>query len=91
MVGGGLEDPWRDSAMLDLAWLRHAGASASADFVQGGHEAYAWRALLRDFVERFAPVRPSPRRADPAPAGGRRTISTTDDISTQVASGPLAG
>ena len=57
-VGGGRQDPIFAYATSDLADLQSSGARPVPDFLNGGHEWYVWRILLRDFLTRvaFSPV-----------------------------------
>lgn len=54
MIGGGWQDPLHPTALADLASVQPAGGEVVPDFVNGGHEWYVWRQLLRDFLTRVA-------------------------------------
>jgi enterochelin esterase-like enzyme len=54
LVGGGLGDPSHSWATTDLTELQQAGAHPATDFVNGGHDWFVWRTLLRDFLTRVA-------------------------------------
>jgi len=54
LLGGGRQDPISSVATSELAVLRGSGARPVPDFLNGGHEWYVWRILLRDFVTRVA-------------------------------------
>ena len=54
LVGGGWQDPIHSLATSELSTLRAADIGVSPDFVNGGHEWYVWRILLRDFLTRVA-------------------------------------
>ncbi len=54
LVGGGWQDPIHALALTDLAGVQSAGGEVLPDFVNGGHEWYVWRILLRDFLTRVA-------------------------------------
>jgi enterochelin esterase-like enzyme len=53
MVGGGNHDPI-DVVAADLSALRQAHVKAVVDLMDGGHDWYIWRVLLRDFLTRVA-------------------------------------
>jgi enterochelin esterase-like enzyme len=53
-VGGGWQDPIHATALSDLGTLQDDGIGVTRDFVNGGHEWYVWRILLRDFLTRVA-------------------------------------
>ena len=54
LVGGGRQDPIFPYAAAELADLESRGIRPISDFVNGGHEWYVWRILLRDFLTRVA-------------------------------------
>lgn len=54
MVGGGWQDPLHPFALTDLTAVQSAGGEVFPDFINGGHEWYVWRILLRDFLTRVA-------------------------------------
>ncbi|MGZ4391858.1 MAG: alpha/beta hydrolase-fold protein [Gaiellaceae bacterium] len=54
MIGVGKQDPIHYNALSDLSELRRAGVEVFADFINGGHDWYVWRILLRDFLTRVA-------------------------------------
>jgi enterochelin esterase-like enzyme len=58
LVGGGRQDPIFPYVTSELADLQNSGARPVSDFINGGHEWYVWRILLRDFLTRvaFSPV-----------------------------------
>ena len=58
LVGGGRQDPIFAYAAAELADLESQGIRPISDLVNGGHEWYVWRILLRDFLTRvaFSPV-----------------------------------
>jgi enterochelin esterase-like enzyme len=61
-VGGGWQDPvhaagyqGNDTGTIqEVSSLVNAGVAVRPDFVNGGHEWYVWRLLLRDFLTRVA-------------------------------------
>jgi len=53
-VGGGWQDPSHYYHASEVALLTGVGVAVSPDYVNGGHEWYAWRILLRDFLTRVA-------------------------------------
>ena len=53
-VGGGLQDPIRANLTTEESELTAAGVPFTDDSVNGGHEWYVWRILLRDFLTRTA-------------------------------------
>jgi enterochelin esterase-like enzyme len=53
-IGGGLQDPIHSIAVSDVDILKKSGIRLSNDFIDGGHEWYVWRILLRDFLTRVA-------------------------------------
>jgi enterochelin esterase-like enzyme len=53
-VGGGWQDPIHYVATSEVTTLTAVGAAVHPDFINGGHEWYAWRILLRDFLTRVA-------------------------------------
>ena len=58
MIGAGKQDPIHYYALSDLSELQRAGDKVFTDFINGGHDWYVWRILLRDFLTRtaFRPV-----------------------------------
>lgn len=67
-VGGGWQDPVHGAGFMgfdtgtlqEVSGLSNAGVPATPDFVNGSHEWYVWRILLKDFLTRvafFPPVR----------------------------------
>jgi enterochelin esterase-like enzyme len=54
LVGGGRQDPIFPYVTSELADLQNSGARPVSDFINGGHEWYVWRILLRDFLTRVA-------------------------------------
>jgi enterochelin esterase-like enzyme len=54
LVGCGRQDPIASNATSEVTTLRGAGVGVFADFINGGHEWYVWRILLRDFLTRVA-------------------------------------
>ncbi len=54
LIGGGWFDPLHPTALTDIASVQPAGGEVFPDFVNGGHEWYVWRQLLRDFLTRVA-------------------------------------
>jgi enterochelin esterase-like enzyme len=54
MVGGGWDDPLHPFALTDLSAVQSAGGEVFPDFINGGHEWYVWRILLKDFLTRVA-------------------------------------
>jgi enterochelin esterase-like enzyme len=54
MVGGGWQDPIHSFSVDAITALRQAHVGLFPDFVNGGHEWYVWRILLRDFLTRVA-------------------------------------
>ena len=54
MVGGGLQDPSHYYHASQVAELVDAGVAVTPDFVMGGHNWYAWRQGVRDFLTRVA-------------------------------------
>jgi enterochelin esterase-like enzyme len=58
MIGVGKQDPIHYNALSDLSELRRAGVKVFADLINGGHDWYVWRILLRDFLTlvAFRPV-----------------------------------
>jgi enterochelin esterase-like enzyme len=53
-TGGGWQDPIHSFVLSDVNALRQAGDVQFPDFINGGHEWYVWRILLRDFLTRVA-------------------------------------
>jgi len=53
-VGGGWQDPIHWYAASEVGTLADVGVAVSPDFVNGGHEWFVWRILLRDFLTRVA-------------------------------------
>jgi enterochelin esterase-like enzyme len=53
-LGGGRQDPIHADAAFELAILERAGIRVVHDFINGGHEWYVWRILLRDFLTQVA-------------------------------------
>jgi enterochelin esterase-like enzyme len=61
-VGGGWQDPVHGAGFMgfdtgtlqEVSGLINAGVPITPDFVNGGHEWYAWRILLKDFLTRVA-------------------------------------
>jgi len=53
-VGGGWQDPIHFVATSEVSTLSSVGVSVSPDYINGGHEWYVWRILLRDFLTRVA-------------------------------------
>jgi enterochelin esterase-like enzyme len=53
-VGGGWQDPIHAWALSDLQTVQTAGGEVVPDFVNGGHEWYVWRQLLRTFLTNVA-------------------------------------
>ena len=53
-VGGGLQDPIRANLTTEESELTAAGVPFTDDSVNGGHEWYVWRILLRDFLTQMA-------------------------------------
>jgi enterochelin esterase-like enzyme len=53
-VGGGLQDPIRANLTTEESELAAAGVPFTDDSVNGGHEWYVWRILLRDFLTQTA-------------------------------------
>lgn len=53
-VGGGWQDPIHATALSDLRTLQGDAIGVTRDFINGGHEWYVWRILLRDFLTRVA-------------------------------------
>jgi hypothetical protein len=64
LLGGGRQDPIHSTATSELAILERSGIKVVPTFINGGHEWYVWRILLRDFLTRA--TRRSTRRL---PAG----------------------
>ncbi len=62
LVGGGRQDPIFPYATSELAYLQSSGARPVSDFLNGGHEWYVWRILLRDILTRVA-FSPAPRHS----------------------------
>lgn len=54
MVGGGWQDPIHSLSVDALHTLRQGRVGVFPDFINGGHEWYVWRILLRDFLTRVA-------------------------------------
>ena len=54
MIGAGKQDPIHYYALSDLSELERAGQRVFVDFIDGGHDWYVWRILLRDFLTRVA-------------------------------------
>jgi enterochelin esterase-like enzyme len=54
LLGGGLQDPIRPYAIQDLETLHKAADKSFVDFINGGHDWYVWRTLLRDFLTHIA-------------------------------------
>jgi hypothetical protein len=54
IVGGGWDDPLHPFALTDLSAVQSVGGEVFPDFINGGHEWYVWRILLRDFLTRVA-------------------------------------
>lgn len=54
MNGGGWQDPIHPVQVAELNTLQSAGIGVFPDFINGGHEWYVWRILLRDFLTRVA-------------------------------------
>ena len=50
LLGGGLQDPIHTYAIQDLGTLQKVGDKPFVDFINGGHDWYVWRILLRDFL-----------------------------------------
>jgi enterochelin esterase-like enzyme len=50
LVGAGRQDPLFPFALSELAGLQRSGARVRPDFLNGGHEWYVWRILLRDLL-----------------------------------------
>jgi hypothetical protein len=48
------QGPIHYNALSDLFELRRAGQKVFKDFINGGHDWYVWRILLRDFLTRVA-------------------------------------
>jgi enterochelin esterase-like enzyme len=53
-IGGGLQDPIRANLTTEESELSAAGVRFTDDSVNGGHEWYVWRILLRDFLTQTA-------------------------------------
>lgn len=53
-VGGGADDPIHSVADQEAQGLQAVGLTVSTDFVDGGHDWFVWRVLLRDFLTRVA-------------------------------------
>jgi enterochelin esterase-like enzyme len=61
-VGGGWQDPVHAAGykgndtgtVQEVSALVNAGLAVTPDFINGGHEWYVWRILLRDFLTRVA-------------------------------------
>jgi enterochelin esterase-like enzyme len=53
-IGGGLQDPIRFLTTVEEAELTASGVPFTSDSPNGGHEWYAWRILLRDFLTTIA-------------------------------------
>ncbi len=61
-VGGGWQEPvhaqgyngFDTGTAQEVSILTHAGLTVTPDFINGGHEWYTWRILLRDFLTRVA-------------------------------------
>ena len=53
LVGAGRQDPLFPFAVSEVAGLQRSGARALPDFLNGGHEWYVWRILLRDFLTKW--------------------------------------
>lgn len=54
MAGGRWQDPIHATQVAELNTLQSAGIGVFPDFINGGHEWYVWRVLLRDFLTRVA-------------------------------------
>ena len=54
LLGGGLQDPIHTYAIQDLGTLQKVGDKPFVDFIDGGHDWYVWRILLRDFLRQVA-------------------------------------
>jgi enterochelin esterase-like enzyme len=54
LVGAGRQDPLFPFAVSEVAGLQRSGVRALPDFLNGGHEWYVWRILLRDFLTKVA-------------------------------------
>jgi enterochelin esterase-like enzyme len=54
LLGGGRQDPIHSTAASELAILERSGIKVVPTFINGGHEWYVWRILLRDFLTRIA-------------------------------------
>lgn len=54
LTGGGWQDPIHSFVLSDVGALQQAGDLQFPDFINGGHEWYVWRILLRDFLTRVA-------------------------------------
>jgi enterochelin esterase-like enzyme len=62
LIGAGWQDPIFEAGMLptqtgparEVSTFAKAGIPVMTDFVNGGHEMYVWRTLLRDFLTRVA-------------------------------------
>ena len=54
LVGAGRQDPLFPFAVSEVADLQRSGARAVPEFLNGGHEWYVWRILLRDFLTKVA-------------------------------------
>ncbi len=54
LVGAGRQDPLFPFAVSEVAGLQRSGARAVPEFLDGGHEWYVWRILLRDFLTKVA-------------------------------------
>jgi poly(3-hydroxybutyrate) depolymerase len=53
-IGGGLQDPIRANLTTQESELTAAGVPFTDDSINGGHEWYVWRTLLRDFLTQMA-------------------------------------
>ena len=53
-VGGGVDDPIHSVAAQLAQSLQHLGVKVTTDFIDGGHEWFVWRLLLRDFLTQVA-------------------------------------
>ncbi len=54
LIGGGHQDPIHGTAAAEAAFFAAQGVADFPDFINGGHEWYVWRILLRDFLTRVA-------------------------------------
>jgi enterochelin esterase-like enzyme len=53
-MGGGWQDPIHYLQLSEVNSLQAAGVGVTPDFINGGHEWYVWRILLKDFLTRVA-------------------------------------